>query len=1006
MRLLEVFLLMELRDRLAHVAKALQKKIFKRWTIHHNTGLKGLPSDWKNNELLMMTRSTSEIGTEWEWTYDADTPVGPKEKAKIAAWIVEWFAQFDPTKNKKYTDWLIRQWIDGRLLLEDASSAKRVLETFEEHKKVLNKLDLSEYDQDTAPESPNIPPPERRGDLNSWKDYRLLAAVMRPLTGVQAAGVKVSNFLKKPEIQDYMNHPVPDPVKAFGYDGDFDLDEIQEVYRDEDGNENFDTMDWYNSFTNQAATDEHATTAIKPIHKSDRLAVLQPNTRAAACELGRGTEWCTSATESENAFWTYAPDGPLYVILTDKMGKFQFQFESDQFMDIHDHPLSEEDRNKLIAAYPELKTIFASQALRRSHDWLIDPAVWTPEKIDQYIETFGNAKPFMPTIKKWEGKVPEETLQYLEKIALSDPATAWAYLRNPTAELYKNSIIANAESDDNESQWNVRQIVGNAVHQGIELDDETLGIAVDATATTLERIDPKRIKQNPELVFRAIAERQYGADIFRTAAATANDTSYRRESSMTPEIAKAIMDTIRDHPKGKEVVDRFAGFEEVVRYLDYFGTEPWIEAYVGATERSVPKQGMDYMAQTIDRYPMPKLDYKTLLMNLINKDIMHMETFKAIEKAMGGELPIEAQQLMIQKSAGFISFMDNPNSRLSYEAHRDMEAGGRSYRAKQSKAWAAEKAAAKIHTDAGGDPFDFEWDGKVAESITEGVSPILYHVSQIHNVRDMLTDNAIRLTPDFGTGSEQEHKPEGKIYYLSTARSKTGSYGYPVSNSQKNGAMVVFDGRALMADGYTGKAIDYWGPEFRALGKDEMEDRIFSKKSVIPKASKYIKEIHILFDRDRTDHRNDHVARVLKDLGYKAKRLGVPLYIYTDQQAFALLNKAKAASVASVDAPADKLPLPDTDIEPRGYRGGPARNYFGGWIELLKVNDASRLSKAGKDALNRAHYFDANQGVDADIHNARTNHQRPHLDKFLTVLQQFKINSTQELMTYVNNKFS
>jgi len=262
------------------------------------------------------------------------------------------------------------------------------------------------------------------------------------------------------------------------------------------------------------------------------------------------------------------------------------------------------------------------------------------------------------------------------------------------------------------------------------------------------------------------------------------------------------------------------------------------------------------------------------------------------------------------------------------------------------------------------------------------------------------------LTPDFGTGAEKEHQPEGKIYYLSTARSKTGGYGYPVSNSQKNGAMVVFDGQALMADGYTGKAVDYWGPEFRKLGKDEMEDRIFSKKPVIPKASKYIKEIHILFDRDRTDHRNDLVARVVKDLGYKAKRLGVPLYIYTDQQAFALLNKAKAASVASVDAPADKLPLPDTDIEPRGYRGGPARNYFGGWIELLKVNDRIPLSKVGKDALNRAHYFDANQGVDADIHNARTNHQRPHLDKFLAVLQQFKINSTSELMTYVNNKFN
>jgi hypothetical protein len=270
----------------------------------------------------------------------------------------------------------------------------------------------------------------------------------------------------------------------------------------------------------------------------------------------------------------------------------------------------------------------------------------------------------------------------------------------------------------------------------------------------------------------------------------------------------------------------------------------------------------------------------------------------------------------------------------------------------------------------------------------------------------MLTDNSIRLTPNFGTGAERGHEPEGKIYYLSTARSKTGSYGYPVSKSQTQGAMVVFDGQALMAAGYTGKAMDYWGPEMRALGKDEMEDRIFSKKSAIPKASKYIKEIHILFAKDDKDDRTPLVARVLKDLGYKAKRLGIPLYIYTDQDAFALLNKAKALPVTSVSSSADKLPLPDTDIEPRGYRGGPVRNYFGGWIELLRVKDRNQLSKVGKDALNRAHYFDANQGVDADIHNARTGRNRSHLDKFLAVLRQFNIKSSTELMTYVNNKFN
>jgi hypothetical protein len=351
--------------------------------------------------------------------------------------------------------------------------------------------------------------------------------------------------------------------------------------------------------------------------------------------------------------------------------------------------------------------------------------------------------------------------------------------------------------------------------------------------------------------------------------------------------------------------------------------------------------------------------------------------------------------------------MQNPHTRLKYEAHRDMVASGQAYQKKQAKDWELENKARDKHLAQGGDPFDFTWNATATESITEGVSSILYHVSSIHNIRDMLTDDSIRLTPNFGTGAERGHEPEGKIYYLSTARSKTGSYGYPVSKHQKQGAMMVFDGRALMAAGYTGKAMDYWGPEFRAAGGgDEMEDRIFSKKSTIPNASKYIKEIHILFAKDDKDDRTPLVARVLKDLGYKAKRLNIPLYIYTDQDAFALLNKAKSLPVTSVSSSADKLPLPDTDIEPRGWRGGTGPSYFAGWMELLNVNDESQLSKIGKEALYKASYHDAPQSVDADIHNARTGRNRPHLDKFLAVLQQFKINSTSELMTYVNNKFN
>ena len=205
MRLLEMFLLMELNDRLAHISQVMGNKIYQRFMKHmEEAGEAGLPRAWREAVF-------------------GDGPLGggddDTKKAGGAEWIVEWFAQHDPSKNKKYTDWIIRQWITEKLWLEDASKLRGILETFEEHKKNLHKVDSQDFD--------SLPPPERRGDLNAWKDYRVLATILRPLTGVQAAGEKVSNFLKKPEIQDYMNHPVPDPVKAFGHDGEFDFEELR-----------------------------------------------------------------------------------------------------------------------------------------------------------------------------------------------------------------------------------------------------------------------------------------------------------------------------------------------------------------------------------------------------------------------------------------------------------------------------------------------------------------------------------------------------------------------------------------------------------------------------------------------------------------------------------------------------------------------------------------------------------------------------------------------------------
>jgi len=59
-----------------------------------------------------------------------------------------------------------------------------------------------------------------------------------------------------------------------------------------------------------------------------------------SCELGSGTEWCTATGNTSSYFKQYIDEGPLYIFM--KPGsdeKYQFHFESGQFMDKNDQPL-------------------------------------------------------------------------------------------------------------------------------------------------------------------------------------------------------------------------------------------------------------------------------------------------------------------------------------------------------------------------------------------------------------------------------------------------------------------------------------------------------------------------------------------------------------------------------------------------------------------------------------------------------------------------------------------
>ena len=66
------------------------------------------------------------------------------------------------------------------------------------------------------------------------------------------------------------------------------------------------------------------------------LIVAIPRTERAACWWGRGTRWCTAATDSANMFDHYSKDGPLVVFVLPDGTKYQGHAPTQQFMDAAD----------------------------------------------------------------------------------------------------------------------------------------------------------------------------------------------------------------------------------------------------------------------------------------------------------------------------------------------------------------------------------------------------------------------------------------------------------------------------------------------------------------------------------------------------------------------------------------------------------------------------------------------------------------------------------------------
>lgn len=172
------------------------------------------------------------------------------------------------------------------------------------------------------------------------------------------------------------------------------------------------------------------------------------------------------------------------------------------------------------------------------------------------------------------------------------------------------------------------------------------------------------------------------------------------------------------------------------------------------------------------------------------------------------------------------------------------------------------------------------------ELYCESLTGVVWHYSD--NPVEILKSNIFSLGSETGADATKS----GKAFYLSTARSKMGSY-----SENPRGIIFKLDGDLLNTK-YKAKSIDYWGKsgfKERHGGKHEMEDRLYSTSPTIPNARNYILEVNAWGKPDL----NNRYLETIKKVEELCKDYNIPFVYYTDYRNF-ISNKDPKKSLNDV----------------------------------------------------------------------------------------------------------
>lgn len=223
-----------------------------------------------------------------------------------------------------------------------------------------------------------------------------------------------------------------------------------------------------------------------------------------------------------------------------------------------------------------------------------------------------------------------------------------------------------------------------------------------------------------------------------------------------------------------------------------------------------------------------------------------------------------------------------------------------------------------------------------SHELYEGLSSILYHYTASSRAISILKDNEFRLTPA-PRNSNEEEMSDGKLYYLSTTRSKVGDY----HSKQSSGVIFVLDGNKI-SNNNKGKAVDYWGSDWK---KPEMEDRIFTNEPTL-EAVKFITAIHVLYTGEP--------SQTERHIEQQAKSSGIPVFFYDNKKSWLMQNTKGAVALESGDSSAPKF----YNTEDRPSVKPPSIIRFEQYLDGVPIDDLDYRDRQVLSLILNNHLYD------------------------------------------------